>query len=115
MNRQPALGLLRAALTAIFGASCSSCLYETNESDLVLATDRVCTPEDSCVVVDQTCGCNSGGTQAAVRADAVSTIDARRNPSQICNTSISNDPSCGANDAICINGVCELVFSPSPE
>jgi hypothetical protein len=62
-----------------------------------------CAKSEDCALVQACCGCNEGGRQIAIRADAVAAFDASRPQRcghQLCAMHISNDPSCSA-EAIC--------------
>ena len=64
-----------------------------------------CTAADDCTLVAGCCGCNAGGQQLAIRADAASAFEASRPQrcgGRMCPQFISHDPSCDA-EAICGN------------
>jgi hypothetical protein len=68
-----------------------------------------CKVSEDCALVQACCGCNAGGKQIAIRADAVAAFDASREQrcgDQMCAQVISTDPSCSA-EAVCgQNGRC---------
>jgi len=70
-----------------------------------------CTSADDCELVQACCGCNAGGTQIAIRKDAVAGFEAARPErcgGNMCAQMISNHPSCSA-EAVCgQNGRCEV-------
>jgi hypothetical protein len=74
------------------------------------ADDRACTRDDECTLItEDCCTCTTLGTQTGVRKDHLEAVIARRTP--ICGTAncpqaMSNDPSCNARRAKCMNGVC---------
>jgi hypothetical protein len=62
-----------------------------------------CKVSDECALVDACCGCNAGGKQIAIRADAVAGFQGSREQrcaGQMCAQAISTDPSCDA-EATC--------------
>ncbi len=64
-----------------------------------------CKSGDDCALVQACCGCNAGGKQIAIRADAVASFEASRQQrcaGQMCAQMISTDPSCDA-EATCGN------------
>ena len=68
-----------------------------------------CKVSEDCALVQACCGCNAGGKQIAIRADAVAGFEASREQrcgGQMCAQMISTDPSCDA-EAVCgQNGRC---------
>lgn len=68
-----------------------------------------CKVSEDCALVQACCGCNAGGKQIAIRADAVVSFEASREQrcgGQMCAQMISTDPSCDA-EAVCgQNGRC---------
>ena len=68
-----------------------------------------CKVSEDCALVQACCGCNAGGKQIAIRADAVAAFEASREQrcgGQMCAQVISTDPSCTA-EAVCgQNGRC---------
>ncbi len=62
-----------------------------------------CKVTEDCALVQACCGCNAGGKQIAIRADAVASFEASREQrcgGQMCAQMISTDPSCDA-EAVC--------------
>ena len=57
------------------------------------------------------CGCNAGGKQIAIRADAVAAFEASREQrcaGTMCTQMISTDPSCDAEATCGANGRCNV-------
>jgi hypothetical protein len=81
-------------------------------SDLTAVTldERRCTSNADCALItEDCCGCDSGGKQVGVRKDAIAELGARRTPicSQVaCSQQLSDDNSCDARRARCMEGQC---------
>jgi hypothetical protein len=81
-------------------------------SDLTAVTldERRCTANADCALItEDCCGCDSGGKQVGVRKDAIAELGARRTPicSQVvCSQQLSDDDSCDARRARCMEGQC---------
>ncbi len=72
---------------------------------------RSCSSGDDCALVQACCGCNAGGKQIAIRADAVASFDASREQrcaGQMCAQMISTDPSCDAESTCGTNNLCNV-------
>lgn len=70
-----------------------------------------CKASDECALVEACCGCNAGGKQIAIRADAVAGFQGSREQrcgGQMCTQSISTDPSCDAEATCGQNGRCNV-------
>ena len=70
-----------------------------------------CTTSEDCALVQACCGCNAGGKQIAIRADAVAAFDASREQrcgGTMCTQMISTDPSCDAEATCGANGRCNV-------
>jgi hypothetical protein len=70
-----------------------------------------CKASDECALVDACCGCNAGGKQIAIRADAVAGFQGSRQQrcgEQMCAQVISTDPSCNAEATCGQNGRCNV-------
>ena len=70
-----------------------------------------CKVSEDCTLVQACCGCNAGGKQIAIRADAVASFEAgrpERCAGNMCAQMISTDASCDA-EAVCgNNGRCNV-------
>jgi hypothetical protein len=90
----------------------TGCVIESDPSiDLVLPEERECTSDEECVVIEDRCPCTAGGANTAVREDAIDAIDARRE-TILCPAEESQDPTCKATGANCVESVCELIGPP---
>lgn len=96
------------AVLVVLALSSASCVIPSASSALVTDDDRVCTDSSECVIIETECPCASSGAQVAVNADAVGAIDRRRDQ-RVCQTEVSDDPSCEATRAQCVEGTCELI------
>lgn len=70
-----------------------------------------CKSGDDCALVQACCGCNAGGKQIAIRADAVAGFEASRAQrcgGQMCAQMISTDPSCDAESTCGNNDRCNV-------
>jgi len=70
-----------------------------------------CTTSEDCALVQACCGCNAGGKQIAIRADAVAAFEASREQrcgGTMCTQMISTDPSCDAEATCGANGRCNV-------
>jgi hypothetical protein len=70
-----------------------------------------CTTSEDCALVQACCGCNAGGKQIAIRADAVAAFEASRDQrcgGTMCTQMISTDPSCDAEATCGANGRCNV-------
>ena len=70
-----------------------------------------CKVSEDCALVQACCGCNNGGKQLALRADAVASFEASRSQrcgSEMCPQMISTDPSCDAEATCGQNGRCNV-------
>jgi hypothetical protein len=70
-----------------------------------------CKVSDDCALIQACCGCNNGGKQLALRADAVASFEASRSQrcgDQMCPQMISTDPSCDAEATCGQNGRCNV-------
>ena len=70
-----------------------------------------CKVTDDCALVEACCGCNAGGKQIAIRADAVAGFQSSREQrcgGQMCAQAISSDPSCDAEATCGQNGRCNV-------
>jgi hypothetical protein len=70
-----------------------------------------CKASDECALVDACCGCNAGGKQIAIRADAVAGFQGSREQrcgGQMCAQVISTDASCDAEATCGQNGRCNV-------
>jgi hypothetical protein len=75
------------------------------------AEEQQCSRDRECVLVDECCECALGGTRAAVRADAVQSLEAaadERCASRTCAADEERGPhrSCSATGAVCRGGRC---------
>jgi hypothetical protein len=71
--------------------------------------DRTCSRDSECVLVEDCCGCSSGGQRLAVRADRREALEASAGATcgeRVCATVVSDHPSCGAAAARCSGGLC---------
>lgn len=86
----------------------SSCVVPSPQTSLVTDEDRVCAADGDCVIVGLECDCSNGGSQIAVNASVVDDVESRKTAAA-CPAAISEDPSCSASRAGCIEGRCELL------
>jgi hypothetical protein len=73
------------------------------------ADDQTCRRDQDCALVEDCCGCASGGTKMAVRADrieALSSLADSQCAGRACSEAPSAHRSCSAASAICRGGRC---------
>lgn len=70
-----------------------------------------CKTAEDCTLVQACCGCNAGGRQLAIRADAAAAFESSREQrcgGNMCAQMISTDPSCDAEATCGANGHCTV-------
>lgn len=107
---------MRAAILTLVLAACGSAKpppgevkATTFDPDAPLPVS--CKATDECALVEACCGCNAGGKQIAIRADAVAGFQGSREQrcgGQMCPQAISGDPSCDAEATCGQNGRCNV-------
>jgi hypothetical protein len=72
--------------------------------------EQACSRDAECVLADDCCGCENGGTRQAVRSDAVQSLQSQAESTcadRTCTNGIaSNHRSCTATAAVCRGGRC---------
>lgn len=74
--------------------------------------EKICEKNEDCILYTaDCCGCNQGGKQGTINKKFVDQLSERKK--QLCATTvciqmISNDPSCKATSAACINATCTI-------
>jgi hypothetical protein len=103
--------MLVLAATMVVACGDSSGLDSTASTKTQSAVQFPCTELDTCVVVEDNCGCeNSDGNKIAIPEDRVEEYRFTTR----CNLAFPNaetrDPTCDAIAASCVEGVCELMY-----
>jgi len=99
-------------MIAALGAACGSPARDSGFAQVGQpgADEQTCSRDQDCVLVEDCCGCFSGGSRTAVRADAVEGLSAAAESAcagRTCAEGIeSNHRSCQASAAACRGGRC---------
>ena len=80
-----------------------------NGVDLPDAQTR-CDVDGDCVLVASACDCDNGGVVVAVARDARDDVAANLD-NALCDAVVSDDPGCDADEAVCVDGTCQLSFN----
>lgn len=107
--------MIRSAVVALLVAGCGSSTpaqgVTATTFDPTAPLPVSCKVSADCALVEACCGCNAGGKQIAIRADAVAGFQGSREQrcgGQMCAQAISTDPSCDAEATCGQNGRCNV-------
>src|SRR5688572_23933439 len=96
-------------LILAFGFS-SGCTCLSQRVSASSDEQKSCKSDDDCVLfAADCCGCNQGGKQSAINKKFAAELNKAKQQScstTVCMQMISNDPSCKATGAACLNGSC---------
>jgi hypothetical protein len=85
------------------------------DPEFIAAEDRACANDEDCVITESgCCPCSSAGALTAINSTATNAVDDRRQvcEDRPCPDALSNDNTCCAARAECVNAVCELFGIP---
>jgi hypothetical protein len=103
--------LVPAALFFVLGCASARPLSATDRPRVGAAgaTDRTCSRDSECVLVDDCCGCSYGGQRLAIRSDRFDALAAEAETAcgtRHCAPAQSSHHSCTATAARCLGGLC---------